>query len=183
MKKKLSEETKAKLAYSLELAAFVIVFLVLGILRMTNAMNYNEVRRVIFNILTMCGGVWAVVDFILTLTNPKKRAKNSLLDKVLVLPSGTFLFCFGIWCFMNSTRDDFVTLYNTIVGIVFVYFACVFTFEAIYHYAFPVPLMQEALDEIEKQKQAALQEENNDNNEPQVEQPYLNNEEENNENK
>lgn len=174
MAKKLTEETKAKLTYSCELGIFVIIFLVFGILRMAGVMGYKDLRRIIFNILTLCGGVWTITDFVLTLTSEKRRQKSCLLDKILVLPSGTFLIGFDIWCFINANKlANFEFLYNTTVGIIFVYFACIFTFEAIYHFYFPVPLMEQAIQEIEddKDKEEAKEE-------AQVEQPLIEKEKE-----
>ena len=94
--KNLSEETKTKLVYSGELIIIAIVFLVLGILKIVDVMKYNEQRRLIFNYITLVGGVWVISDFIWMLLSKKRRAKNCLLDKILNLPLGIYLLIFDI---------------------------------------------------------------------------------------
>ena len=89
-KKKLDDLTKAKLIYSGELLIFSIIVIVLGILKITNVLNISKSSKIwytyFFVILTFCGGIWFVVDFIWTLKSEKRRKKSSLVDKITLLP-------------------------------------------------------------------------------------------------
>ena len=56
-KKKMSDETKAKLTYSGELVVIALIVLVMGILRLTGVRGYNHTFRMIFNIITTAGAI------------------------------------------------------------------------------------------------------------------------------
>ena len=160
-KKKLDDLTKAKLIYSGELIFFAIVFIVLGILKITNILNISKNSKAIwytyfFVILTFCGGIWFVVDFIWTIKSEKRRKKSSLVDKILLLPSSLATFIFDIRAFIvgiESIREPLNGLNNNLLNFytsfLFFYFAIIYIFQAFYHYKYPLPLI---LEEIEKEK-------------------------------
>ena len=160
-KKKLDDLTKAKLIYSGELIFFAFVFIVLGILKITNILNISKNSKAIwytyfFVILTFCGGIWFVVDFIWTIKSEKRRKKSSLVDKILLLPSSLATFIFDIRAFIvgiESIREPLNGLNNNLLNFytsfLFFYFAIIYIFQAFYHYKYPLPLI---LEEIEKEK-------------------------------
>ena len=160
-KKKLDDLTKAKLIYSGELIFFAIVFIVLGILKITNILNISKNSKAIwytyfFVILTFCGGIWFVVDFILTIKSEKRRKKSSLVDKILLLPSALATFIVDIRAFIvgiESIREPLAGVNNNLLNFytsfLFFYFAIIYIFQAFYHYKYPLPLI---LEEIEKEK-------------------------------
>ena len=153
MKQPMSDETKAKLTYSGELLVFAILFLVLGILRLTKVMGYNDTRRLIFNYITLAGGIWGVIDFTWALISPKKRKRSSMIDKILMIPASITLIVLDIWCLMNaSDSESFKNTFVLVVSILFFYFTISFTFQAIYHFYKPVPLLLEAIKEEEEEK-------------------------------
>lgn len=146
---KISEETKVKLVYSGELFVISIVFLVLGILKITGVMGYDETRRIIFNYITIAGGIWILIDFIWCLVSPKRRAKNCLLDKILNLPLGIYLLTFDILCLINGENyEQSFFVYG--ICIAFFYVTINYMFQSIYHYFKPLPMLME---EIEKTKE------------------------------
>lgn len=167
-KKKLDDITKAKLIYSGELLLFSVIFVVLGILKINNIMNVSRKDGALwytyfFVILTLCGGIWFVVDFIWTLVSKKRRKKSSLVDKIVLLPSSLATFIFDIRAFVvgvETIRQPLESLNNNnllnfYTSFLFFYFSLVYLFQAFYHYKYPVPLL---LEEIEKENQENNQE-------------------------
>ena len=169
-KKKMSDETKVKLIYTIELLIFAVVFIVVATLKITRVLNTRDVVRLIFNIITILGGTWMIVDFIWTLCSKKKRMKNSLLDKSLFLPLGIYLITFDIICLVNaSLRTGDFFLYMTVGA--FYYIAACYIFEAIYHFFKPIPSIVAAIEEVKRRNAEAELEEQQAENEPQQEQP------------
>ena len=64
---------KYKLIYSGELLLIAVVFLVLGILKLTGVMTSKQPRIAIFNWITIFGGLWIITDLIWTLVSKKRR--------------------------------------------------------------------------------------------------------------
>lgn len=129
-KKKLDDLTKSKLIYSGELLIFGIIFTVLGILILLGTISVRDWKKVAFTWVTLFGGFILYGDFFWVLFSKKRRKKNSLLDKVLVLPSGTFLIGYDLYVLI--TQDDGIISY--VMGGVFIYLAAVYLFEGIYHW-------------------------------------------------
>ena len=161
LKPKMSEEKKAKLVYSGELIIIALLFLVLGILRLTGLMGYNDTRRFIFNILTTLGGVYGLYNLISYIVSKKKRAKTSLVDIVTTTPIFLFLLAFDIYCYINvfglkpeEITESFKTLFRFSVGGVFTYAGLVFIFQGIYHYFKPIPLLYQMIEEDKKENEA-----------------------------
>ncbi len=138
MKKKLDIVTKAKLIYSGELMLFFILFLVLGILRMTGVITPNETRKNIFNWVTIFGGSWLIIDFLWAMFSKKRKQRIALIDKCLHLPAGIYLVSFDIYCFVTKPEAA-SDVYRYGVPIVFFYLCACYLFESIYHYFKPVP--------------------------------------------
>jgi len=142
MKKKLTEQQKTILFYSGELLVFSIVFLLLGILRITGIIEYKETRRIIFNCITLAGFAWGVTDFIWTLVSPKRRAKSCLLDKCLVFPLAIYLCVFDLISFINAANNS-TQFYVIGIAVVFFYASAIYLVQAIYHYFKPLPILLE----------------------------------------
>ena len=153
-------EKKNKLIYSGELILFAIVFLVLGILELVRVINLSDRFQLIFKIITLVGATWIITDFVWTLLSEKRRANYGLLDKIMLLPLACYLIGFDIAGFVVARPYEY---YQIGVPIAFFYLACVYTFQGIYHYYNPVPILMKAIEEeiAEKEKaaQAEIQEE------------------------
>lgn len=145
---------KIKLIYSIELLAFAVIFLVLGILLLAKVFQPNETVRMIFNFITIAGGIWIIVNFFWTLFSPKKRAKSSLLDVSLIVPLGLGLIIFDICCFVIWGTSGFpvVDIHCLWVGIFFIYIAIIYAIQGIYHYSHPIPGLLDDLEEEEGEK-------------------------------
>ena len=152
--KKLDPHKKVKLIYSGELLAFAILFLVFGILKITKVMDYIEIRRIVFNWITIFGSAWVIADLIWGLASKKRRQRICLLDKFLVLPVGLFIMTFDLISFIaKPTNDNF---YIYCIGGVFLYISVIYFFQAIYHYYKPIPGLFD--DEEEEKKEENSQE-------------------------
>ena len=151
---------KYLLIYSGELMLFVVIFLVLGILKLLNVMKPNATRTLVFNWITIFGGAWIIIDLIWMIFSKKRRKKNCLLDKILNLPIGIALIILDIICFIKYPGDN---VYNLFTGSIFVYIAIDYCFQSIYHYFKPLPSIvtayQEELKEKEKEKKNENEEE------------------------
>ncbi len=143
-KKKMSDMTKVKLIYCGELLIIAIIFLVLGILKLTGVMGTSSTRQSIFNWVTLFGGTWVIIDFIWFLASKKRRAKNSLLDKCLNLPLGPYLITFDLICLITTESEQFYTIGTSIV---FLYIFFSYAFQGVYHFFKPNPAMIEAAEE------------------------------------
>lgn len=146
--KNLSEEKKALLIFSGEFLLFAVIFIVVGVLKSTQVIQYSEKRRIIFNYITLAGGVWGIVDFFWTLLSKKKRAKNCLLDKVFTLILGIYIIVVDIIALCNPAMD--IQFYVQTFAAAILYAGAMFIYMAIYHYFKPLPSF---LEEIEKMKQ------------------------------
>lgn len=154
MKKKMDFMTKAKLIYSCELAIFAVIFLVLAILKFTGVIGVNATRLKVFNWITLFGGSWIVVDFFWAMFDKKRQKRIAVIDKCIHLPAGLYLIAFDLYCLIAqpSIDSDIVKLG---VPIVLSYLALCYTFEAIYHFKYPVPGL---LDVEEKANQQVVDE-------------------------
>ena len=154
MKKKMDFMTKAKLIYSGELAIFAVAFLVIAILEFTQVMKINGT---LFNWITIFGGTWLFIDFFWAKFSKKRQKRVALIDKIIVLPLGLYLIAFDLYCFIAQPEK---TIYRYGIPVVLLYLAIVYTFEAIYHFKYPVPGLIEA---EEQAKQAEAEAANQDN--------------------
>jgi len=145
-KKKLDELTQAKLIYSIELGVFVIIFLTVGLLFFFSVFPVTERRIIIFTYVTLIGGFIGIADFVWFLASKKRRKKNSLLDKVLLLPIPLTLIPFDI---ITLARGAFSNrTYALVLASVFTYIALMYAVELLYHWFHPIPLLLEAGDNL-----------------------------------
>ena len=153
-KKPLDELTKAKLIYSVELGIFAVLFLVLSLLFFLRVIPISDWKRWVFTIGTLAGGVWIFTDLIWTIVSKKRRAKNALIDKIMVAPLSACLITFDIICLVNAweTNSSGDEWYRIAIGTALAYGAAVYAFQAIYHWFFPVPMVLETSKEMEKAK-------------------------------
>lgn len=150
----MSIEKKTKLMYSAEIAFFAIVFFVLATLEVLNIIGKRSFMLDVFNFITCAGGTWMIVDFFWVLFSKKRRAKNSLLDKAMLIPLGIYLITFDIICFCKMPIDSADNATNSfrrlMMGIALYYAGGIYIFQAIYHYFYPVPMLIKAIDDIKK---------------------------------
>ena len=147
MKKKMDLMTKAKLFYSGELAIFAVVFLVLAILEFTEIIKINGTG---FNWVTIFGGFLIIGDFVWAMVSKKRQKKIALIDKILVLPLAVYLISFDLYCFIGQPE---VTIYRYCIPPVMLYLCLVYTFEAIYHFKYPVPGLLEIEEKVNQAEQ------------------------------
>ena len=171
MKNKMDFETKAKLIYSVELGIFAVIFFVIAILKLTGVLGTNTVRAAIFNWVTLFGGTWLLVDLFWALFDKKRQKRIALLDKIIHAPAGAYLVAFDLFCLINKPSDPKVYQYG--VPIVLGYLGLCYTFEAIYHFKYPVPCIIDAVEQeknmqerqnLEENKEDSSKEESEENN-------------------
>jgi len=152
-KEKMSFEKKTILFYSGELILFALVFFVIATLEIFGVIGKREIMHIIFNWVTIFGATWMIVDFFWVIFSDKRRKKNSLLDKALLLPAAVYLITFDIICF---SKLSFVNLEfrRMMMAFVFYYFGAIYLFQGIYHYFFPVPQIVEAIEEMRLEEEA-----------------------------
>lgn len=160
MKKKMTTEQKSILAYSIEFIAFAILFGVLGVLRITGIIGYNETRRLVFNWITLVGCTIGIADFIWFCFSKRRRARNFLPDKLAVFALAIFMITYDIICLTGSPTPEFCTY---MLGGAICYVAVVYLFQGIYHYFKPVPGyledIRKAIAEEEAKEQAEIEKE------------------------
>ena len=154
MKIKMDPEKKFKLIYSGEFLAFSLVFLVLGFLKLFGIIGTNSTYRLVFSILTSCGAVFIIGDFVLSLVNKKRRAKVCLIDKILGLPAAAYLIVFNIlsFCAMGGLVTLPEEFYKISMAVVIFYLSGDYCFQGIYHYFVPTKEFLDALEEDKKEK-------------------------------
>lgn len=148
-------EKRNKLIYSGEFILIALVFLVLGVLEILKVIVIGNNFQLIFKIVTLVGATWLVTDFFWTLLNKKRRAKECLLDKCIMLPMALYLYAFDIYGFIVQPAYEY---YQIGIPIAFFYISCAYIFQGIYHYYKPVPLILEAIEEEKKVKEEAAKE-------------------------
>ena len=146
--KKLDPRKKIKLIYSGELMLFAILFLVFGILRITQIMPYRETRRIVFNWITIFGAWWGIIDIVWALVSKKRKARVCLLDKFLLLPLSIFIITFDLISFIAKPTNDLFYIFS--IGCAFLYISVIYLFQAIYHYYKPIPGLVDDLEEEQK---------------------------------
>jgi hypothetical protein len=164
---------KIKLIYSGELLAFAVVFLVLGILELLRVIKLSDRFQLIFKIVTLVGATWLVTDFVWVMLSPKRKAKNSIMDKAMLLPLALYLYVFDILGFVLQPGYGY---YQIGVPAAFFYISCVYAFQGIYHYYHPVPSILEMIEEAKKPEEPKIEEVPQEETQP-VEEITENNEE------
>ena len=151
MKKKMDLLTKAKLIYSGELLLFAIAFFVIALLEFIQVIKISDRHHRIFNWLTIFGGTWLIADFLWALLDKKRRKRVALIDKIIHLPVGIYLISFDLFCLISKPTNRLVYQYGIPIALSYL-FAC-YTFEAIYHFFYPVP----GLIDVKEDKDSAIE--------------------------
>ena len=166
MKKKIDYLTKAKLIYSGELVIFALLFLVLGLLFILQVIGVTSYKKWLFPILTLAGAIWVIIDLVWTLLSPKRKAKSSLIDKWLVVPSSlVFIGCDSYVLtalIINPSTTSLDVFFPLYIGITILYLSGVYLFESIYHFYRPLPALIEAVKEDEKSSDNEVKNEDDD---------------------
>ena len=143
---------KANKFYIIELLVIAVIIIVLATLKITGVIGQGQNFRHVFNIITLVGSLWIVSEFIWMLLSKKKRRRNSMFDKVSLLPFAIAMIVFDIICLINWTASQ-IEYFSVFVSIAFYYIAVVYIAQAIYHYKHPIPMIiQAALEELEEKK-------------------------------
>lgn len=156
MKNKMDPVKKAKIFYSAELFVIAAVFITVGVLQLTRVLRINNTVLTIFNWVTLFGGLFVVFDFCWLMASKKRQAKNSKVDKALLLPSGLFLIVFDLICLIKQIdKDANYDFYRFCIGSVLCYLAVVYIFEGFYHWWHPIPgFVEDITAEALEQEQA-----------------------------
>lgn len=155
-KEKMTTEKKLKLIYTGELLFFGVLFIVLATLEILDVIGKREIMMTIFNWVTIFGGTWMIVDFFWVLFSKKRRKKNSLLDKALLIPAGIYLIVFDSLCFAGyfpTAEASGMEMRRLFMGILFYYLGAIYIFQGIYHYFKPVPSLIEAIEQAKQEEQ------------------------------
>ena len=169
------QEKKIKLIYSGELLFFAVVFIVIGILELLAVIKQSERFQLIFKIVTLVGATWLVTDFIWMMVSPKRKAKNSVMDKAMMLPLALYLYVFDILGFVLQPGPGY---YQVGVPLAFFYISAAYAFQGVYHYYHPIPSVLEIIEEAKKPQEPAPTEEIAPTEEVQEEPPVEENNEE-----
>lgn len=148
IKSRSKDVKKAIMIYTIELLVFAVVFLVLGILELLGIIGNNTGWRSVFTYVTMVGVALFIGMTIFSLSSPKRRAKMSLFDRVILMPAPIAILVLDIITLIKGV-DATLELHRYLVGSVFCYFSFCYVVQAIYHYFFPIPMMYE-VDEKEE---------------------------------
>ena len=149
---------KAKKVYTIELAIFTLIFLVLGILILVDVIPLRGTFRKVLIYVSIAGSLWLLADFFWTCFSKKRRAKNSLFDKLLALPAGIAVLVLDILTFVIGFEES-NQLHETFVGILFCYLAAAYVAQIVYHWFRPLPMLIEgAREEEEEAKNASAEE-------------------------
>ena len=163
------QEKRIKMIYSGELLVFAVIFIVLGILELLAVIKLSERFQLIFKIITLVGATWLIADFVWVMLSPRRKAKNAVMDKAMMLPLAVYLYVFDILGFVLKPGYGY---YQVGVPAAFFYIACAYAFQGIYHYYHPVPSVIEMIEDAKKESEPKQEEVP-----PQEEQPVENNEE------
>ena len=161
-KEPMSIALKSKLIIQGEYLLIGLVFLTLGILKVTDVFQTaSEVRFRIFNFVTILGGTWILIDFFWSTFSKKRRAKVDYLDKVIILPASLALTTFDIYSFV-TWNDGIPSFAGKAIGTIFIYIGVIYIFQAVYHWFRPTKALLAAIAEDEKaaeEKRLALEQE------------------------
>ena len=162
MKQKIDEFTKAKLIYTIEISIFALAFLIVAILQLVRVIKFGETHLRVINWITIFGASIDILDFIWFLNSPVRRKKNSMLDKCLLVPLMIYILVFDIICFINQENPQ-LDLAQIMIPIALLYVSAVYTFEAVYHWYKPVPMLFDAIEEEKENPQEEVNPDVDDN--------------------
>lgn len=151
---------KVKIIYTIELLIFVAVAITFSILFYLEIFPATVKKARIFSILTTCGAGYLIFDAIWAIISPKHRKNAPLIDKITILPLSFFLIGFDIYIYVNQYGETInLQFLRFVLGSVFVYIACMYTFQAIYHWYHPLQSLIEASEKAEEEAKALEAEE------------------------
>ena len=150
---------KANKVYIIELLVIAVVIIVLATLKLTGVIGQSQNFRHAFSIITSIGFAWILTDFILMFVSKRHKKRNSMFDKVTILPFAFALITLDIICFINWNVET-IEYFSLFVSIAFYYAAAVYIAQAIYHIKHPLPSIIAIANEDVKAKMAAQEEEN-----------------------
>ena len=155
---------KVKITYSVELGIFGALFAVLGALILSGVISVADWKRIAFSYVTLVGGSWLIIDFIWMMVSKKRRAKNSLFDKIIVLPVAITVIIFDIIVFSKGLvhiPDGQATspVFRYFIGADLLYLALAYILQIIYHLYHPLPSLIRAVDEaLDEEAREAMKE-------------------------
>ena len=142
---------KVKLMLLIEYLLFALIFATLGILFLTDVIKVAEWKRYVFTYVTLVGGLWIVFDFFWCVFSPAHRAKNSMVDKWILMPVGFCLLAFDIYAITQGCAETLP--YRWFIGGDLCYLAAAYAFQSVYHWYRPIPaVIEAALADEEKKK-------------------------------
>lgn len=148
-------EKKTKKIICGEYLIFALVAAVLSALILTRVWILGQSGfRYFFIYFTLAVGAWFFIDLFWTIFSKKRRAKNSLLDKILPLPAPVTVMTVDIISLiigLEASKD----IHQIAVGAIFAYLSLVFLFFGFYRYKHPSPLILEAIEEAKKEEAQA----------------------------
>lgn len=150
------EFKKYKKIFCGELLLFGVIFLVLGILFLTDCIEVKEWKYWVFPILTLLGGTWLIIDLVWMIKSKKRQEKNSFIDKILPLPCAVVVIGFDIYFLINNSLigdASYDLLFRTVIGTALSYYSLVYLFEGIYHYFKPSKSLIHAFEEDNKKEE------------------------------
>lgn len=151
------EQKKTIYIYCGELLAFFVVFFVIGLLILLEVVGIKDWKRYAFTYVTLIGGIWPIADFIWMLASPKHRARNSMVDKCLLLPLPLALIPLDIWVLVQGIENVDPIVFRYGISIPMMYIAVAYLFECFFHYFKPIPMLLEE-DEDEKKEEKKTEE-------------------------
>lgn len=159
---------KVKVVYSVELGIFSALFAVLGALILSGVISVADWKRIAFSYVTLAGGAWLLIDWIWMLKSPKRRERNSMFDKIIVLPVALAVIIFDIIVFAKGMvhipeGEPTSPAFRYFIGSDLVYLCLVYIAQIIYHWKRPLPSLVAAVDaglkEEEEEERKRLEEE------------------------
>ena len=147
---KMPTEKKIRITFLLEYVILAIVALVVGVLKMAGVIPTKPTRLLIYNIISIVGAAYFIIEIVWYFLSEKKRQRTDLLDKLIVLPVLLYLLAFDIYCFIYYGKpmwDIFVTMS---IGSALTYVGLVYIFLGIYRYKHPSKMILEAIKEVEE---------------------------------
>lgn len=156
-KQKMPAAKKMKLIYCGELLVIALVAITMGVLKMLKIIGQNQTRLLIYNIVTLVGAAYILFELGWWCFSKKKRAKNSLLEKLLPLPASLYLIFFDITCFVqgSSLNEMFLRLS---ISCVLLYAGAISLFMAILRFFKPNKQLINMIEEAEKEELAEKEE-------------------------
>ena len=148
-KKKMAPGKKATIIYSVELIALSVIFLTVALLEIFRVIPITTRHHIIFNFVSLLGGIWLVTDFVWASFSSKRKKRISYLDKILHLPLGLYLISFDIIMFVHWNVLAYEVYLYGMTG-AFIYISICYMFEGVFHLFKPIPGLIEDEKPIEE---------------------------------